>query len=171
MKRTVSISAPLEFDEPGTLGPDDDFIDAFLDLRRAVANACEPHLLWEAKVLAGIEAALRFAEQAPARARILTFNARRPDGPDNPARFVISYFARELGAGAPPTGPVAKPSDEALVAWIATVVRAHLLSGEVERLPEAAPDLVYMLLAPRLGFAEACRWTELAAARSSGAPS
>jgi hypothetical protein len=148
-------------------GPD--FIASFLEIQQLVQEACKRQSRWEAKVVAGIGAALDFAASEPDKARALTLSARRPAfGESYPEQVVISYFARELGAVAPRARRVAISTDEGIVEAIALLVRGHLLDGAQDRLPAAAPDLVYLALLPYLGFTETTDWAESAAAADGG---
>jgi hypothetical protein len=148
-------------------GPD--FTASFLEIQELVHTACKRGSRWEAKILAGVRAALEFAATEPDKARALTLGARRPAfGERYPEQVVISYFARELGAVTPRARRVALSSDESIVESIALLVRGHLLDGSEERLPDAAPDLVYLALVPYLGFVEARDWAESAAPAEEG---
>jgi hypothetical protein len=148
-------------------GPD--FIASFLEIQRLVHEACKRESRWEAKIVAGIGAALEFAAREPAKARALTLSARRPAfGERYPEQVVISYFAGELGAVAPRARRVPISTDEGIVEAIALLVRGHLLDGAQDRLPAAAPDLVYLALLPYLGFAETTDWAESVAAADGG---
>jgi hypothetical protein len=143
-------------------GPD--FIASFLEIQQMVHEACQRQARWEAKVVAGIGAALDFAASEPDKARALTLSARRPAfGESYPEQVVISYFARELGAVAPRARRVAISTDEGIVEAIALLVRGHLLDGAEGRLPAVAPELVYLVLMPYLGRAEVGHWAEIAA--------
>ena len=148
-------------------GPD--FTACFLELREVVAQTCRLQTKWEAKVVAGIQAALGFAAAEPAKARALTVSARRPAfGERYPEQVVISYFARELGAVAPRAKRVAISTDESVVEAIALLVRGHILQRSEDRLPQTAPDLVYLALMPYLSLAEVRHWAESAAVAGKG---
>jgi hypothetical protein len=148
-------------------GPD--FTASFLEIQELVHAACKRESRWEAKILAGIGASLEFAGAEPAKARALTLGARRPAfGERYPEQVVISYFARELGAVAPRARRVAISTDESIVESIALLVRGHLLNGTEDRLPDAAPDLVYLALVPYLGLVEATEWADIAAPAAGG---
>jgi hypothetical protein len=143
-------------------GPD--FIASFLEIQQLVHEACKHEARWEAKVVAGIRAALEFAASEPAKARALTLSARRPAcGERYPEQVVISYFAGEIGAVAPRARRVPISTDEGIVEAIALLVRGHLLDGAEGRLPAVAPELVYLVLMPYLGRAEVGHWAEIAA--------
>src|SRR5262245_41686937 len=55
----------------------EDFASSFSQLQDAVRRACAMHGDWEARVVAGIRAAIDFAVESPARAEAVTLNARR----------------------------------------------------------------------------------------------
>jgi hypothetical protein len=143
-------------------GPD--FIASFLEIQELVHEACKLEARWEAKIVAGIGAALEFAASEPAKARALTLSARRPAfGERYPEQVVISYFAGELGAVARRARRVAISTDEGIVEAIAVLIRGHLLDGAQGQLPAIAPDLVYLALMPYLARAEIGHWAETAA--------
>lgn len=142
----------------------EDFTASFVQLRRVIEATCGRHTAWEGKVVAGIRAMLEFAAADVAKAEALTLKARRPDpgGGRLSDQDVIAYFVGLLGEVAP--GEMRHPisTDEAIVESIATVVRGHLIDGTASRLPDAAPDLIYLVLMPYLGHLEARRWGETA---------
>src|SRR5262249_41808364 len=110
--------------------PTEDFTRSFEALKAAVRRACDRHLEWEARVVAGVRATLEFAAEEPGSAHALTIGARRQSipGGDREER-VIAYFADLLGDGAPHQPPAPAASREGLVESIAIVVRGHLLSN------------------------------------------
>ena len=141
--------------------PTEDFSRSFEALKGLVRRACDRQLEWEAKVVAGVRAALEFAADEPASAHALTIAARRQSPPGgHREEEVIAYFAGLLGEGAPPQSPAPVASEEGLVESIAIVVRGHLLSNETDQLRVRTPDLVYLTLVPYVGIAEARRWAE-----------
>jgi hypothetical protein len=139
----------------------EDFATCFAELKILVGEACDQQDEWEAKVVAGIQAIVRFATDSPAKALALTVEARRPR-PDAraSAQEVIAYFAERLGELAPSAKRAPISTDESVVEAIALIVRGHLLAGTVDdQLSEAAPDHVYLALMPYLGLAETRGWT------------
>jgi hypothetical protein len=141
--------------------PTEDFCRSFEALKGAVRRASARQLEWEAKVVAGVRAALEFAAAAPASAHALTIAARRQNPPGgHREEEVIAYFSALLGEGAPRQSRAPVASEEGLVESIAIVVRGHLLSEATDQLPIRAPDLVYLTLMPYVGIAEARRWAE-----------
>lgn len=146
-----------------------DFTASFLEIQQLVHEACKRESRWQAKIVAAIAVTLEFAAAEPAKARALTLSARRPAfGERYPEQVVISYFAGELGAVAPQASRVAISTDEGIVEAIALLVRGHLLDGAEDRLPAAAPDLVFLALMPYLGLAETRQWAESAASAGEG---
>jgi hypothetical protein len=139
----------------------EDFSSSFEELKGAVSSACERQSEWEAKVVAGIQATVEFTASSPAKALALTVEARRPR-PDGrvPANEVIAYFAGLLAGLAPSEKRASISTDESIVEAIALIVRGHLLGGTTERMPQAAPDLVYLALMPYLGLAETRGWAK-----------
>ena len=124
-------------------------------------GACGRHTEWPARSAAGIHAALDFAIANPAVARALTIESRLPRSSESRGYWqMIEHFSELLGEGAPRKARLPASTDEALVGGVATVVGGHLLSGRMDRLEEISSELVYFVLLPYLGFAEAKRWTE-----------
>jgi hypothetical protein len=141
--------------------PTEDFSTCFRELREIVGTACTRHHEWEARVAAGVRAALEFASANPAKAHALTIAARRrstPGGGREPE--VIAYFAALLGEGVPTQVDSSVSTEEVLAESIATVIRGHLLAERSEQLPRLAPDLVYLTLLPYLGITKARHWAE-----------
>jgi hypothetical protein len=139
----------------------EDFSASFLELQQAVLDACRRQVKWEAKIVAGIDAALDFAAANPAKAIALTVNARRPAfGDRNPEQVVLAHFAGLLDEVAPAERPLPVSTNRSVVESIAALVRGHLLAGTEDQLPEVAPDLVYLALLPYLGLEGTKRWVE-----------
>lgn len=136
----------------------EDFSASFAQLKAAVSEACTGGEDWEARVAAGIRAVLEFAAESPGAARALTVQARGGDSKVDREREVIAHFAELLGKVAPCEERFGVSTDRGVVESIATVIRAHVLAGTTDRLPEAAPDLVYLALMPYLGLAGTRRW-------------
>jgi hypothetical protein len=141
----------------------EDFSASFHELQEEITGACRRQTKWEAKIVAGIQAALEFAATQPGKARALTIGARRPAfGERYPEQVVISYLAAQLSETAPDSKRVPISTDESIVEAMAVMVRGHLLGGTEDQLPEAAPDLVFLALLPYLGHAATLRWAESA---------
>jgi hypothetical protein len=141
--------------------PAAEFLPSFVALQDAVSRACAEQGAWQAKVAAGIRAALEFAAADRAGAHALTIDARRQrlEGGDR-EQEVIGYFAALLAGVAPAEKGLPISTDEGTIESIATVVRGHLIAGTTERLPGLAPELIYLALMPYMGLADARRWTE-----------
>jgi hypothetical protein len=139
-----------------------DFDSAFIQLQAAVRRACRGHSEWQAKIAAGIRAALDFAARNPLAASTLTIEdgvfRAGVDGTRHPE--LIEYFSAIISEIAPPQLRLSASTNDALISTIVTVVVVHLRSGTKERLPDAAPDLVHLTLLPYTGFVEAQRWAE-----------
>jgi hypothetical protein len=135
------------------------FLPSFTALKDLVGGACADRGAWEAKVVAGLQAVLDFAASNPEGAYALTVEARRREsGETDLEQEVLVYFAGLLRDVAGVERRFAISTEEAIVESIATMIRGHLQMGDVERLPERAPDLVYLTLMPYLGLVEASRW-------------
>lgn len=128
-------------------------------LEEVVRAACARQEEWPARVAAGICAALDFAATNPERARALAIDSRVTDF-DLGYLPMVEQLSELLGAEAPSDRGAVASTEQALVGGIVTVVADHLRSGRANRLPELAPELVYLTLLPYLGFEEAKRWAE-----------
>lgn len=136
-------------------------LSASLDrLQKDVQAACSRQSGWEAKVVAGIEAALEFAAAHPAETRALTIGAHRADAGADEQDDVIAYFTRLFNDAVPSERRFPITSDRAMIAAIAMIIRSHLVAGSVSDLPGLAPDLVYLVLMPYTGLAGARRGAE-----------
>jgi hypothetical protein len=142
------------------------FAASFDQLQREVGEACGREETWEARVVAGVRAVLEFAAAHPGETRALTIEAAAVDAAVDRQDDVIAHFARLLHATSPSGKLFPIAADRAMVASIAMIIRSHLVSGSVRRLPDLAPDLAYMILMPYAGQAGARR--ETGAAGTSG---
>jgi hypothetical protein len=140
-----------------------EFLSSFAALQEAVRVACASGRRWEEQIVAGIQAALRFAAAEPQMAHALIVQGRRePSGDGDREQEVIAYFASLLASVAPAELRRPTTTDEGVVEAIAALVRGHLQAGAAERLPAAAADLVYLALMPYLGLEGARSWAEMA---------
>ena len=129
------------------------FSTSFGQLQGEVEGACRRVTGWEARVAAGVRAALEFAAAHPAEARALTIEARADDSAAvDREDDVIAYFTQLLHDAAPGEKLFPIAADRAMVASIAMIVRSHLVIGSAKRLPELAPDLAYLILLPYRGL-------------------
>jgi hypothetical protein len=161
---TAGAGAPVRWRPPAA-----SFLTSFVALQDAVSTACGEQAEWQAKVAAGIRAALEFAAADPAAVHALTIDARRQAPDDgNRAEEVVRYFAGMLGNVAPAERRFPISTDEGTIEAIAMVIRGQLLSGTTDELPELAPDLTYLALMPYMGLAEARRRTEALPSAPSG---
>ena len=136
-------------EEPG------DFAASFARLRAAVADACAAQPEWPLGVLAGIDAAARFASADPAAARRL---AASPDGRPESPRQLVDRFAALLQERVPRDRRLSAATDEALVGGVLAIFDCHLRGRMAARLPALAPEIAFLVLVPYLGFEEAERW-------------
>jgi len=140
------------------------FLPSFAELKDQVAQACAGEELWQAKVVAGVQAVLEFAAADPQGAHALTVDARRRrSGEVDLEQEAVTYFADLLREVVAVERRFAISNEEAVVESIATIIRGHLQLGTATALPELAPDLVYMTLMPYLGIAEARSWASAVA--------
>jgi hypothetical protein len=141
--------------------PSAEFLSSFVALQGAVSAACGREAEWEAKVAAGIRAALEFAAAEPAAVHALTIDARRQaQEAGDRAEEVVRYFAEMLERVAPAEKRFPISTDEGTVESIAMVIRGQLIAGTTGELPQLAPELTYLALMPYTGLAEARRRTE-----------
>jgi hypothetical protein len=145
----------------------DRFPAALTDLETAVLGACALEAEWPARVAAAIYAGVDFAIADPAVARALSLDAASPGDPASPYLRLIGRLAGFLRAKAPTGTRLPVSTDEALVAGIVGLVGDHIRIGRFDRLAELRPELVLLTLLPYLGFSEAQRWANLAAASST----
>ncbi len=135
-----------------------EFTASFDCLSEAVGEACARQREWPQRVVAGIDAAVRFAAADPAAARRLAAGADEREDGDRLGQ-VIDHFAALLREGAPEDRPLPPTTGEALVAGIVSMFGGHLRTDRLGRLAELTPDMAYFALVPYLGFEEAKRWT------------
>ena len=128
------------------------FSTSFGQLQGEVEGACRRVTGWEARVAAGVRAALEFAAAHPAEARALTIEARSADPAVDREDDVIAYFTQLLHDAAPDEKLFPIAADRAMVASIAMIVRSHLVIGSAKQLPDLAPDLAYLILLPYRGL-------------------
>jgi hypothetical protein len=128
-------------------------------LESAVVRSCENRDAWEAKVAAGVHAALVYASKNPGPAQAM-ITQLRDDGEPRTAEFerMIGHFSEMLAetAGARPRVPAS--TDEAVIGSIAAVISGHLHRGTAAQLPDVAEDLIELSLLPYVGFAAARQW-------------
>jgi AcrR family transcriptional regulator len=118
-------------------------------------------LTWIQGVRAGVDAIVRFLAAEPAFARMcmvdmLVAGPAAIERYDSAIRVIATYVERGRDrADAEPGIPGRVAS--AIVAGGAAVIRDEILAGRPERIPELAPDLVYLALVPYVGRGEAMR--------------
>jgi len=139
------------------------FLPSFAELKDRVGTACDGQGSWEEQVIAGLRAVLEFAATDPQGAHALTVDARRrPSGEVDLEEEVVGYFAGLLRRTVAVERRFSISNEEAVVESIVTIVRGHLQLGTAAELPGLAPDLVYVVLMPYTGIAEARRWAAAA---------
>jgi len=138
-----------------------EFLPSFVALQEAIATACSGPAEWEAKVAAGVRAALEFAAARPDAAGALTIHARRDiGGGGDREQELIRYLTRLLAEVTPAEVRYPISTDEGLIESIATTVRGHLVSEAAAELPALAPEFIYLALMPYTGMAGARSWAE-----------
>jgi hypothetical protein len=136
-----------------------EFLPSFAMLQEAVRKDCARATRWEAKVVAGIAAVIKFVVDDVAAASALTVNAGEwGSNESNPERELRSYFEELLEGVAPGEMLFPISSVEGIVETIAIQIRGHLLAGTAEQLVTIGPDLVYLTLIPYLGDRGARQW-------------
>lgn len=129
-------------------------------LESAVVRSCENRDAWEAKIAAGVHAALVFASKNPGPAQAMIIQLR-DDGEPRTAEFerMLGHFSEMLGetTGTRPRMPAS--TDAAVIGSIAAVVSGHLHCGTAARLPDVAEDLIELSLLPYVGFEAARQWS------------
>jgi hypothetical protein len=146
--------------------PPDDFASAFdaasARLREAVAEACARPGPWPARVAAAIYAALEFAADDPAAARLLIVEPWAHGAEAVASRdLLLDHFADLLAAERPrpPGGGQLPPvTEQVLVGGIAGVLTDRLLSERQPPLRALSPELVEFTLLPYLGPSRARLW-------------
>lgn len=129
-------------------------------LERAVATSCAGQEDWPRSIVAGIDAALEFAAENPAAARLLTERAAERWKEREP-RFtaMVESFAELLARGAPPANP-RLPTSQGVVLCVVKLVNLRVESSRPDELAKIAPDLTFLALLPFVGFTGAQRWSQ-----------
>jgi len=140
-------------------GGRDSFERAIAEVESAVVESCAREEEWPARIAAGIDAVVDFAAAEPAAARALAIDSRVGGAGGRDYDELIDRFAGLLGAGAPRSERLSASTDQSIVSMIASIVSRHLRAGSVDSLGEGEPDLVFFVLLPYIGFAEANRWS------------
>jgi AcrR family transcriptional regulator len=119
-----------------------------------VSEACaETEILWPERLGVAVASALRHLAVEPAMARLLGAEAHAGVAAIAGAREqVVDRLAKLLSGGRElrPKGSSDLPrgTERHLVSGALAIIGARVRAGETERLPEMAPDLTAMLLAP-----------------------
>jgi hypothetical protein len=139
-----------------------DFSTSFEQLKGRVREACAGQEEWPARIAAGIHAAVDFCVANPDAAQALVIDTRTATG-EGDYLEMVDGFAEFLDGEARSGRASAGPTDEALVAALATIVAHHIRSERLDRLEEAVPELVCLALLPYLGFEQAKGWADVTA--------
>lgn len=119
----------------------------------------EPEQPWAARARAALESMLAFMAAEPAFARMCMVEPLAA-GPAALERYLsaVNLISAMLDEGRREGDRIERaPASLAkgIVSGAAEVIRAQILAGRTERLPELLPDLLYVALAPYLGRREA----------------
>jgi hypothetical protein len=148
-----------------TLTSSDDFSRAFeaafARLQILIEEACRAHREWPQKVMAAIDAGLRFAAADPAAAQTLT-NEALAQGVDGIARYerMIAYLREGLAPGRaerPEGEPLPDVTEQAMASGLVMLVAQRVDRGKQGDLPALAGEAIQFVLTPYLGSAEARR--------------
>ncbi len=128
-------------------------------LEVAIAEACEGHAGWPARVAAAVQAAVELAAADPDAGRTLTEGAGHRHEDNEEFVSLVEDLAALFAHDAPPRNR-RLPDAPTVVTRIARQVNLELEAGRDHRLPSIAPDLTFLALMPYLGFADARRWSQ-----------
>jgi len=125
----------------------------FVRLQAAITDACDREQQWQAKIAAGIHAALQFAASNPEAARRVATEAESEDGSRGGTIERLRWMLADV---VPAESSV--EAGETTVRGLVTVIAGHLRRNREDQLAEIAPDLICLALLPYIGFEEAKRW-------------
>jgi AcrR family transcriptional regulator len=134
---------------------------AFERLELALRASCAKRRPWPEGVATAVRAALEFAARSPAEASLLALAPVAAE-PQVTVR-ALAAKAHLLGllragcADCPRADAPGEVVEQALLMGLVHVVGAELIAGRAKGLPELAPELSQLLLAPYVGEAEAKR--------------
>jgi len=143
-----------------------DFSNSAAELEGVVRQACATEDEWPARVAAGIQATVDFVTEHPKSAQALAVDLR-VDGLDVKYLPVIEKFSRMLATETPQPESPTPSIEKALVGGIASVISTHVRTERFKQLQEQAPDLIYFVLLPYLGYEDAKQWVQAAPASSN----
>ena len=126
---------------------------------RVLDGVHSPDAPWGVALRAGCVALLGFFAEHPAFAHVALFEAPMAGGQAGAlAASCRAALLDYLDQGREQTGlEISALAARGALAGVETLIAGRLLAGEAERLPELAPDVVYMLAVPFLGAGEALR--------------
>lgn len=122
-------------------------------------DAWQAEQSWPAKVRAAIAAALAFAAEDPAVARLLAVEVQAGDRAARAAQAEsIDGLAAKLREGRrlyPAAAGLNRSTERVIVAGLVALIGNRLLAGQAERLSDCEPELVELALASFLGAGRA----------------
>lgn len=148
----------FENGEEAVLAAHEAIFERFLGL---VFRACNAAPEWPFKVRSVIEATLDYAAAEPAQVGLLTLDPLSADV--EMAQQVLAsteHLAALLSRGrslGEEAAALPELTEKSVIGALTAIVSSRIASGEAERLPELAPQLVELALTPYVGAAEAKR--------------
>jgi hypothetical protein len=127
----------------------------------AVVSSCEKRDAWEAKVAAGVHAAMLYASKnpGPAQALITQLRAEKPDESEE-FQQMVGHFSEMLAETAGTRRRLPASTNDAVVGSVAAVISGHLRRGTSDQLPELASGMIELTLLPYVGFEAARQWSK-----------
>ena len=126
-----------------------------------VFRACNAASEWPFKVKSVIEAALEYAAAEPAQVGLLTLDALSANVQMAQQVLVFTeHLAALLNRGralSEEAAALPELTEKSVIGALMAIVSSRIASGEAERLPDLAPQLVELALSPYVGAAEAKR--------------
>jgi hypothetical protein len=158
--RTGEMTPARQTDAARIRAGEADFLSSFARFQSAIEAACEGQDEWQAKVVAGVYAALECTAEHPRVGRALMIQARGEEWRvGKRQREAVVHFARVLRSVVPKSGrPLS--ADVGTVEAIATIIRGNLENGTAAELSSLGPDLIFLVLVPHVGVEEAQKWAE-----------
>ncbi len=130
---------------------------ALRDLVVRIAASCRPTEEWQARVGAGLDAAVDYVVEDPGRARALLSISESSQFGEPFWSFVESMTGMLEEAVPLPARPDSH-LPAAAIAGVGLLVEAHVRTERCDRLPVLRPELHLLILLPFLDFAEAKGW-------------
>src|SRR4051794_32422629 len=109
----------------------------------AVVSSCEKRDAWEAKVAAGVHAAMLYASRNPGPAQALITQLRADETPESEDfQRMVGHFSEMLADTAGPRRRLPASTNDAVVGSVAAVISGHLRKGTSDQLPDLASDMI-----------------------------